>query len=117
VHVDVAFERKRVHDLSILLNARCECDKLSFQHRSGFLCKLAARGGQRVLVLELALRDGPGTFVLARPERPAGMGEEHHNLVAGAPIEQDSSAAFHGLKIAESTPGWRDFSALSRWCS
>ena len=51
------------------------------------------RDVERLLArLDLALRDRPGTVVLPRPERPAGMDEQHLERVASAAVEEKACA-------------------------
>jgi hypothetical protein len=60
------------------------------------LGELAARTGQRILAAgELALGDRPGALVLARPQRPAHVTEQHLERAVALAKQDDAGGGRH----------------------
>ena len=83
-------------ELATLLADLAELDRVAVGRRvAGLLLELAPRDRpRRLAVVELALRHGPHALVALRPERAAGMGEQHLDVAVGsASVQQESAAA------------------------
>src|SRR5687768_2311765 len=95
VRVEVALRGPRGDHLAALLLHLAQLDQLAGgQRRAGLLLELPQGAGARILAVGvLALRDRPRAGVLARPERAAGVHEQHLGLAARDPVEEDARAA------------------------
>src|SRR4029079_6168776 len=94
----IPFERPRVDDLAALLLDVAERMEGTGRRHSVLLLELTLRRGERVFAFfRLPLGDGPGAQVLLRPERAAGMDEEHLERAVLPPVHQEAGAgARHG---------------------
>src|SRR5690606_8199225 len=93
--------------LAALLPDRAERDTFAVgRGQAGLLGELALGGGQRLLgVVVLALDDRPGALLLARPQRPAHVPEQHLEAAVGPP-EGDQSRAWrrHPRIVPDGSP-------------
>src|SRR5205085_6564078 len=88
--IAIALDRPRVDRFPAFLPDGRERDEVAFDSEPRFLEQLATRGHEWILELaDLALRDAPRARVLLRPERAAGMGEQHLELAAPHAIDQN----------------------------
>src|ERR687896_1346764 len=102
VGVDVALDREGRDLLAALELDGPELGQLALgQRRAELLLELARGARARVLVVAvLALRERPRARVLVRPERPAGVHEQHLADPVAPPVQHDAGAA---LQIASGT--------------
>ena len=64
------------------------------RRQTGFLGELPLRGLPRVFVVGvLALEDRPRAVVLLRPERSAGMADQHLDDAVADPVQQKAAVA------------------------
>ena len=86
--VEVALDRPGVDDLAALLDDRARArwsGAVRVERRPGLFLELAPRDRRQRLVgaVRLTLRDRPVAEVPVREIRPAGVGQEHLEAVAG----------------------------------
>src|SRR5690606_7225305 len=91
--VEIALQRERAHPLAAGLAYLAEIDRLARRRMPGFFGELAAGGGQRVFAGRIfALGDRPRAVIAIAPPWPAGVYQQHLDVVAAAAIEQQSCA-------------------------
>ena len=104
--VEVALERPRLDELAALLLDLPELDRVAVGRRvTGLLLEFATRHRPgRLAVVELALGHGPDARVALRPERSAGMGEQHLDVAVGsAAVQQEPGAPARRSLVVETS--------------
>src|SRR4029453_2400190 len=83
--VDVTFDGPGLHHLAAALLDRSQRNEGAVDRLAHLFEEFALGGGEAVfIVTELALGNRPGAEILLRPERPAGMDQEHFDVRPGA---------------------------------
>lgn len=88
IGVAVALDGPGVDDLAAGLFDGLQGFETAGCGEAGFLVELPPGGFERVLVGELALRDGPRSLILPGPERPAWVDQEDFDSVKAPPVQQ-----------------------------
>ena len=111
----VAFELRRitiagagpgVYDFAPFLLDRLEWDEGAGGLQAGLFFEFAARDREQVfVVIGLALGDRPASGVFVAKERPAGMNQQHFDVVVSNAIEQNSRADLGHDKIIAAING------------
>src|SRR5581483_1717556 len=94
--IGIAAHGPGVHDLPALLSHRRQSQQLAIDGDAGLFGQLAPSSREGLLIcIDLALRDGPGAIVFARPERAAGVHEKHLEHTAPLTKHEHPSTLHH----------------------
>src|SRR5262245_1093655 len=117
VGVEIALDREGGDLLAALEPHAPELGQLGAgrQRRAQLLVELAQRARARVVaLLVLALGDRPGAGVLARPERPARMDQQHLADAVALAVQEDPGAAFQAASGTGCRVGRRPSTKVGR---
>src|SRR5579871_4578148 len=107
--VNVAFDRPGMDHFAARLQPWSQRDERAVHACAYLLGEFAPRSRKPILsAIKLAFRDCPGSEVLFRPERPAGMDEKELKRTSLSPVDQQARALLrHGAYCSARPPRTR----------